>query len=84
MRARSPIPYPTIQQLIVHSLWIQSFKILAIIVLDKTVTQRNLTELRSFVITELRTDQIQYSPTFLKRGYNNMVFDSSKTKGKQF
>ena len=42
---------------------IPSFKILAIIVLEKTVTQKNLTELRSYVIMELRTDQIQYSPT---------------------
>ena len=43
---------------------IPSFKILAITVPEKTVTQKNLTELQSYVITELRTDQIQYSPTF--------------------
>ena len=40
---------------------IPSFKILAIIVPEKSVTQKNLTELRSYVITELRTDRIQYS-----------------------
>ena len=49
------------------SMCIPSFKILAIIVPEKTDT-KNLTELRSYVITELRTDQIQYSPTF-SRGY---------------
>ena len=43
---------------------------LALIVPEKTVTQKNLTELRSYVITKLRTDQIQFSPTFSKRSYN--------------
>ena len=50
-----------------------SFKILAIIVPEKTVTQKKsygITELRSYMITELPTDQIQYSPTFSKWGYN--------------
>ena len=55
------------------SMCLPSFKILAIIVPEKTVTQKNLTELRSYVITELRTDQIQYSPTFSKRGYKNIT-----------
>ena len=64
-------------------MFIISFKILAIIVPEKTLTQKKLTELRSYAITELRTDQIQYSPTFSKRGHNNMVFDSSKTRGDQ-
>ena len=43
---------------------IPSFKILATIVPEKTVTQKNLTELRSYVITELRTDQ---SGTIIKK-----------------
>ena len=62
-----------------------SFKILAIIVSEKTVTQKNLTELRSYVITELRTDQIQYSPTFSKWGYNNFTsigYDYDRVKVK--
>ena len=46
-------------------MFIPSVKSLAIIVPEKTVTQKKLTELRSYVITELRTDQIQYCRTFL-------------------
>ena len=46
---------------------IPSLKNLALIVPEKTVTQKNLTELRSYMIMELRTDQIQYSPTFYKK-----------------
>ena len=49
---------------------ILSLKILAIIVPEITVTQKNLTELRSCVITELRTDQIQYSPIFSSGAIN--------------
>ena len=68
---------------------IPSFKILAIIVPEKTVTQKNLTELRSYLITELRTDQIQYSPTFSKWGYKDgnspreKTFQREKTKKKK-
>ena len=40
---------------------IPSFKILAIIVPEKTVTQKNLTELRSYVITEFG---VFYFPNF--------------------
>ena len=52
---------------------IPNFKILAIIVSEKTVTQKKsygIKALRSYVITELGTNQIQYSPTFSKWGDN--------------
>ena len=48
---------------------ILSFKVLAMIVPVKTVTPKIL---RSYVIMKLWTDQIQYSPTFSKRGYNEL------------
>ena len=55
------------------------FDILALKISEKTVTQKNLTELRSNMATELRTDQIQDSPPFSKRGYNKW-----KIKSKEF
>ena len=52
---------------------IPSFKILAIIVPEKTVKPKYPTELRSYVMTELRTDQLKCSSRFSKRGYNKGI-----------
>ena len=46
------------------------------------MTQTNLTELRSCVITELRTDQIQYIPTFSSGAIINCDFPSVFTSGR--
>ena len=55
---------------------IPSFNILAIIVPEKTVTQINLTELRSNVITELRTER---TPTQILNV--NMLYRERKKNG---
>ena len=60
----SSILNPTIQQLIVHVY--TKFQDSS----DKN-SWENCDTKKSYGITELRTDQIQYSPIFWKRGYNN-------------
>ena len=71
IKARSPILNPTIQQLIFHLY--TKFQDSSFNSSWENCARKNLTELRSYVITKLQTDQIQYSPTFSKWGYNYWV-----------